>query len=44
MAIDGIIRTALGAAIASVIGALATLLVERAWKRHKAKQDKKKEP
>ena len=28
----------LSTVIASVIGALASLLVERAWKRHKEKQ------
>ena len=30
--------------IAAVIGALASLLVERSWKRHKAKQARQKEP
>ena len=30
--------------IASVIGALVSLLVERSWKRHKEKKSKQQEP
>jgi hypothetical protein len=37
---EGILSAAVGAAIASVIGALASLFVERAWRRRKAKQQK----
>ena len=35
---EGLLSAAVGAAIASVIGALVTIFVERAWRRHKAKQ------
>ena len=39
MASSGVV----GGIIASVIGALASLLLERAWKRHKQKMTRKKE-
>ena len=39
MASDGVVRVI----IVSVIGALASLLVERAWKRHKKRQQRKEE-
>ena len=41
MASDGLVSIAVRAAIVSVIGALASLLVERAWRRRKAKQKDK---
>ena len=40
---EGILSAAVGAAIASVIGALMTIFVERAWGRHKARQQKPRE-
>ena len=35
---EGLFATAIKAAIVSAIGALVTILVERAWTRHKAKK------
>lgn len=38
------VGSVVGTVIASVIGALASLFVERAWRRHKAKREKEPKP
>jgi hypothetical protein len=35
---EGALGVAISAAVVGVIGALASLLVERAWRRHKSRQ------
>ena len=37
---EGVLSAAISAAVVGVIGALASLLVERAWRRHKSRQQK----
>ena len=44
MADDNLLRVVVKAVIVSVIGALASLLVERAWRRRKAKRQREKDP
>ena len=43
MADDNLLRVVVKAVIVSVIGALASLLVERAWRRRKAKRQQEKD-
>jgi hypothetical protein len=37
---EGVLSAAISAAVVGVIGALASFLVERAWRRHKSRQQK----
>ena len=44
MVSGGLLNSVVSAVIAGMVGALASLLVERAWRRHTAKQKEKTEP
>ena len=37
---EGVLSAAISAAVVGVIGALASFLVERAWRRHQSRQQK----